>query len=230
MSENVTTVDVDAADAVEIPIVKVTTADEFRAVAKTYGVPVGERGRVPKKNLFDALLPLIIAGKIKFVETEFLSLADARGVVKGEKKIKPHVSYRINYHTLNKNGKPMPGVQLMLTQNEIKSYLPNVRGMVNIAFATMAVALHRAKDGALLADLNKYVVTSVEKIETMPGGDVQTMTDQTDTEDTDAQSNAETTNAMPEDEDTREAVSNAGSDTETPTDAVVVGAGDLVPA
>ena len=223
MSENNTPVAVDDVDAVEIPVIKVTNADEFRAVAKVYDIPVGERGRLPKKNLFDALLPLIIAGKIKFVETEFLSLADARGVIKGEKKAKPEISYKITYHTLNKNGKPMPSITVTLTQNEIKSYLPHVKGMVNIAFATMAIAMHRAKEGALLADLNKYVVTGLVKVETMPGTDVESVTDEVDT---DAQSAAEVTDDTSKGEDTGEAV----TDSEKPTDAVAVDAGELVPA
>jgi len=215
MSENNTPVAVDVVDAVEIPVIKVTNADEFRAVAKVYGIPVGERGRLPKKNLFDALLPLIIAGKVKFVETEFLSLADARGVIKGERKAKPEISYRITYHTLNKNGKPMPGTTVTLTANEIRSYLPNVKGMVNVAMATMAIALYRAKDGSPLTDLNKYVITGLVKIEDTPGTDEPTANGEADT---DAQNGAEDTDSASEGEDTGEAVSDADSDSETPTD------------
>jgi hypothetical protein len=201
-------------DTTVTPVIKIENADAFRTVAKEYGVPVGERGRLPKRALFEILLPLIISGEIKFIPTEFFSQLDAVGTVKGEKKIKPSISYRINYHVLNKNGKPMPGTSVTLTQNEIKSYLPNVKGMVNVALATMAVALHRAKDGAVLTDLNKYVVSDVVKIETMPGTGEQTVT-VADDANTDAQSNAEDTNDTSKGENTGEAVSNADSDAET---------------
>lgn len=187
--------------------IEINNAIEFRKFAKEFGIEVQDKGRLPKRALLEAILRLAFQGDVKFTETPFFSLAAMNGTTSARDQ---EIIYKITYHTLNKNGKPMPPVTITLTQNEIKSYVPNVKGMINYAMATMVVALHRSKDDSLLADLNKYVVTGLVKLGAAPGTDIADVTS--------------------EGEDTEETVTDADSDSETPTDAVVVNAGELVSA
>lgn len=188
-------------DTTANPTIVINGPVEFRKVAAEYGIAVGERGRLPMRALAKALVTASLKGDVAFQDTTYFQItAWAMGETVGTRKAKADVAYLITYKVLNKNGKEMPNtITLELTENQIRSYLPNVKGMISSAFATMAVALHKAKEGALLSDVNKYVVTSVERKELIEA----------------VESNAEATDVAPKGDDTGETPEDAQTDAET---------------
>lgn len=196
-------------DTTTIPTVQIKTPAEFRALVEKLNkdlpaekkINVGDRGRLPMREVSRVLVTQQLAGKLKCIDTDYFPItAWAMGATVGTRKAKADVAYLITYKVLNKNGKEMPNtITLELTENQIRSYLPNVKGMISSAFATMAVALHKAKEGALLSDVNKYVVTSVERKELIEA----------------VESNAETTDVAPKGDDTGDTPEDAQTDAET---------------
>jgi hypothetical protein len=162
MSETTTT------ETPAVRVLNITTKEDFVRVATEYGVKVGGRGNLPKRALFAAVLSDIVAGKVKLIPTSFLS-PDVQNTTPREKKIKPEVSYRITYKVIS-NGEPSgEDITVSLTENEIRSHLPHVKGQVGFAFATMALALHNADEDNTPGDLiQSYAVTDVARVETLP--------------------------------------------------------------
>lgn len=201
-------------DTTANPTITINGPEEFRKVAAKYGIAVGERGRLPMRALARALVSASLKGDVVFQDTTYFQItAWAMGETVGTRKAKVDVTYEISYHVLNKNGKPMPSITLALSENEIRSYVPNVKGMISPAFATMAVALHKAKEGAPLSDLNRYVITSVARKESVVV----------------PESSAETTVVAPKGDDTGETTEDAQTATED-AETIVADTHELVGA
>lgn len=199
-------VETPAAETVETPAVRViniTSKGEFVRIAKEYGIKVGERGNLPKRALFTAMLNDIVSGKVKLVPTEFLS-PEVQNKTPREKKIKPEVSYTITYKMVADGAPSGDDLTLTLTENEVRSYLPHVKGQVSAAFATMVLALHNANENTSVASVLSYAVSDVEKVETFPT----------------AESVAETTEDAPKGEETQETDKDADKTSETVPDVV----------
>lgn len=151
-------------------IINIANTDDFRKIAAEFGVTVGERGALPAKRLAGVLLDAERKGEVKVIDTDYFSLLSAAlGAPRGEKKIKPDVSFTITYQMVN-NGKPAgEEFTLSLTENAIRSYLPHVKGMVSSAYATMVLALHLADDDEVtpINALLQYAVSDVERVETV---------------------------------------------------------------
>lgn len=146
-------------------LIKINTPEEFRAIAKKYGVAVGERGRLPMRELSRLLAKDQLNGKIKFADTDYFPISKwALGETIGTRKSRDSFSFIITYTVKNVEG----AQTLTLTENEIRSYLPNVKGMIGAAFATMAVALHlnAEESETALSVLTNYTVTDVKRVET----------------------------------------------------------------
>lgn len=188
-----------AVETVETPAVRViniTSKDEFVRVASEYGIKVGERGGLPKRALFAAVLNDIVAGTVKLVPTSFLS-PDVQNTTPREKKIKPEVSYKITYKVVSGGNPSGDDLTLKLTENEIRSYLPHVKGIVGFAFATMVLALHNSEESTSVASVLSYAVSDIERVETFPTSEsVAETTEEApkgdDTSDTDADKAPET--------------------------------------
>lgn len=192
-------------------VIRINNRADFRKAAQPFGINVGERGRLPYSDFGLAILPGVASGDIIVEDTPFFSLAIAAGKAKASAS-DVEISYTITYRVLNsKTGKPMPGDKtLTVTTNEIKSYLPhlNARGVLSASTALMVVAVAKAKDGALLTDLQKYVITKVAKVETSSTSDkaAEGTEQPADTEDT---SDSSTDADKPSDEHASEEMINA---------------------
>lgn len=172
-----------------VPVVKINTIDEFNAVAVQYGVEMQGKGRLPRKALAAKLITAAATGAITLVDTEFFPVVGiATGAVKATYKKSSEFSYVITY-----NVRGVESEQTMtLTENEVRSYLPNVKGQVNGAFATMLVALHSASlvdsdDVVALSALTNYTVNTVDRVDsaTLPvESDTATTEDKPEGEDT----------------------------------------------
>lgn len=159
-------------DTTTIPHVKISNPDQFRAfiveLNKTRSdaekIKTGERGRLPMRAVAPIIVRAQLDGKLTFEDTDYFPISRwAFGETVGTRKSKDEVSYLITY-TVKGTDKPQT---LTLTENEVRSYLPNVKGIVGGAFATMAVALHlNAEDSsAPLTSLLNYTVSKVERVE-----------------------------------------------------------------
>lgn len=158
-------------DAKTARTITIANSDDFRKIAAEFGVTVGKRGGLPAKRLASVLLDAERKGEVKVIDTDCFSLLTAVfGAPRGEKKIKPDVSFTITYKMVN-NGEPAgEELTLSLTEDEVRSYLPHVKGMVSAAYATMVLALHLADDDEVtpITALLKYAVSDVERVETSP--------------------------------------------------------------
>lgn len=202
MSETV--VETPAVETVEAPairVINITSKDEFVKVANEYGIKVGERGNLPKRALFAAILNDIVSGKVKLVPTSFLS-PEVQNTTPREKKVKPQISYVITYKMVTGGEPTGDDLTLTLTENEVRSYLPHVKGQVSTAFATMVLALHNAVETTSVAALLTYAVSDVERVETFPT----------------SESVAETTDDAPKGDDTQETDKDADKTSETVED------------
>lgn len=202
MSETV--VETPAVETVEAPairVINITSKDEFVKVANEYGIKVGERGNLPKRALFAAILNDIVSGKVKLVPTSFLS-PEVQNTTPREKKVKPQISYVITYKMVTGGEPTGDDLTLTLTENEVRSYLPHVKGQVSTAFATMVLALHNADENTSVATLLTYAVSDVERVETFPT----------------SESVAETTDDAPKGDDTQETDKDADKTSETVED------------
>ncbi len=168
MSETVVveTSDVAIEKAPSVRVINITTKDEFIKVANEYKIKVGERGNLPKRALFAAVLNDVVAGTVKLIPTSFLS-PDVQNKTPREKKDKPEVSYKITYKMIVDGAPSGDDLTLDLSENEVRSYLPHVKGQVGFAFATMVLALHNADDENSVGELLlSYAVSDVERVET----------------------------------------------------------------
>lgn len=190
-------------DTTTIPHVKISNPDQFRAfiveLNKTRSdaekIKTGERGRLPMRTVAPIIVRAQLDGKLTFEDTDYFQISRwAFGETVGTRKSKDEVSYLITY-TVKGTDKPQT---LTLTENEVRSYLPNVKGIVGGAFATMAVALHlNAEDSsAPLTSLLNYTVSKVERVE--------------------AEQPGEATEEAPKGDDTGEQKSDADKASETP--------------
>lgn len=151
----------------DVRTVEIKNPAELRKVANEYRIKFGERGRLPMRELSRVLIQDQLKGNIKCVDTSYFPISRwALGETVGTRKNKDDVSYVITY-TVKGNDKSQT-LTLTLTENEVRSYLPNVKGIVGGAFATMAVALHlnAEESGTPLTALLNYTVSDVKRIET----------------------------------------------------------------
>lgn len=158
-------------DAKTARTITIANTEDFRKIAAEFGVTVGERGALPAKRLAGVLLDAERKGEVKVIDTGYFSLLTAAfGTPRGEKKIKPDVSFIITYKMVNKGEPAGEDLTLSLTENEIRGYLPHVKGMVSGAYATMVLALHLADDEEVtpITALLQYAVSDVERVETFP--------------------------------------------------------------
>jgi len=187
-------------DAKTARIITIANSDDFRKIAAELGVVVGERGALPAKRLAGILLDAERKGEVQVIDTQYFSLLTAAlGSVRGEKKVKPEVSFTITYKMV-KDGKPDGNdLTLSLPESAIRSYLPNVKGKMGGAFATMVLALHLANEEATIEALLQYAVSDVERVETYPVV---------------SENAAETTERAPEGDDTEKPISEGDKATE----------------
>jgi len=200
MSET-TAVETPAVVAVETPAVRViniTSKEEFVKVASEYGIKVGERGNLPRRALFAAVLSDIVDGKVKLIPTGYLS-PDVQNKTPREAKVKPVVSYVITYKMVADGAPSGDDLTLSLTENEVRSYLPHVKGQVSAAYATMVLALFHSEESTSVASVLKYAVSDVERVESFPV----------------SESVAETTEEAPKGDDTQETNTDADKTPET---------------
>lgn len=198
MAETTTeTVDNATVETPAVRVINITTKEEFVKVANEYGIKVGERGNLPKRALFAAVLNDIVAGTVKLVPTSFLS-PDVQNKTPREKKEKPEISYVITYKVVEGGNPSGDDLTLTLTENEVRSYLPHVKGQVSTAFATMVLALYNSEESTSVASVLKYAVSDVERVETFA-----------------SQSVTETTEEAPKGDDTGETDKDADKASET---------------
>ena len=166
-------VETPAVETVEVPAVRViniTSKGEFVKIAKEYGIEVGKRGNLPKRALFAAILNDIVSGKVKLVPTDFLS-PEVQNKTPREAKVKPEISYTITYKMVADGAPSGDDLTLTLTENEVRSYLPHVKGIVGVAFATLVLALHNSEESTSVASVLSYAVSDVERVETFPASE-----------------------------------------------------------
>lgn len=156
-----------ANEAPAVRVINITTKEQFVKVANEYGIKVGERGNLPKRALFAAVLNDIVAGTVKLVPTSFLS-PDVQNKTPREAKVKPEISYVITYKMVADGAPSGDDLTLSLTENEVRSYLPHVKGQVSSAFATMVLALYNSDENTSVASVLTYAVSDVERVETFP--------------------------------------------------------------
>lgn len=158
-----------ADEAPVVRVINITSKEEFVKVANEYGITVGERGSLPKRALFAKVLDDIVAGTVKLIPTDFLN-PSVQNTTPREKKVKPIISYKITYQVVT-DGKPIGSdLTLELSENEVRSYLPHVKGQVSAAYATMVLALHNngGPESNPVESLLTYAVSDVERVETFP--------------------------------------------------------------
>lgn len=160
--------DVETVETPAVRVINITSKEEFVKVANEYGITVGERGNLPRRALFAAVLSDIVDGKVKLIPTGFLS-PDVQNKTPREKRVKPEVSYKFTYKMVTDDVPSGDDLTLSLTENKVRSYLPHVKGQVSAAFATMVLALHNASDENSVGELLlSYAVSDVERVETFP--------------------------------------------------------------
>ena len=197
MSENIET----TVEAPAVRVIHITSKDEFVKVATEYGITVGERGNLPKRALFAKVLNDIVAGTVKLIPTDFLN-PSVQNTTPRATKVKPIVSYKITYKVVSNGTLSVEDFTVKLTENEVRSYLPHVKGQVGFAFATMVLALHNADEESSVGELLlSYAVSDVERVESVPVVAVKPV---------------EKTEDAPKGDDTGEQVPDADKATETP--------------
>lgn len=157
-----------ADEAPVVRVINITSKEEFVKVANEYGITVGERGSLPKRALFAKVLDDIVAGTVKLIPTDFLN-PSVQNTTPREKKVKPIISYKITYKMVTDGAPSGDDLTLELSENEVRSYLPHVKGQVGSAFATMVLALHNGEEESNpVESLLSYAVSDVERVETFP--------------------------------------------------------------
>jgi hypothetical protein len=159
-------------DTTTIPHIKINNADEFRVFVGKLNesrsaadkIKVGDRGRLPMRAVAPIVVRAQLNGELTFEDTTYFPISRwAFGETVGTRKTRDQFSYVITY-TVRGDDKVQT---LTLSENEIRSYLPNVKGIIGSAFATMAVALHLNSEESetLLTALTNYTVSNVDRIE-----------------------------------------------------------------
>lgn len=162
------------ANATESNVVCISDEKEFRRVATAYGVKLPKRGRLPRKALAEAL---IIAG-VLITDTIFFSRAHAFPGAVAPKSVREN-RYTIRYRVVTGQGRRMPNVlETEMTDTEIRELTPNVKGRINEALVTIALATRKAGTG--VADAQRLYVESVTRVEDSPevsSSDAETVED-----------------------------------------------------
>lgn len=191
-----------------VRVVEINSADELRAIGNEFkstysNVPAwaairfGDRGRLPMRDAAKLLVGLQLAGDIKIVDTDYFPVTQwALGGTVSPHKSRDGFSYVITYSVKGVDGTHT----LTLTDDVVNEYLPNVKGKVGGAYATMLVALHlnTEDENAPLSMLTNYTVKDVTRIATPSESDVKK------------------TEEAPKGDDTGESKTDADKATETP--------------
>jgi hypothetical protein len=197
-------------ESTAVRVVEIKSADELRSIGNefksTYSdvkgwkeIRFGDRGRLPMRDAAKLFVSLQLAGEIKIVDTDYYPITEwALGGTVSPHKSRDGFSYVITYSVKGVDGTHT----LTLTDDAVNEYLPNVKGKVGGAYATMLLALHlNAEDeNTLLSVLTNYSVKDVTRIATPSESDVKKTED------------------APKGDDTGEQVSDADKATETPED------------
>lgn len=159
-------------ETVSIPSIKISNAAEFRAAVKLplfadkEGNPLvkaGERGRLPFRAFAKLLIGLQLKGVLTTVDTTYFRISSwALDEVVSGHDTRDEFSYVITYTIKGVDGEH----KLTLTDNEVSSYLPNVKGKMSTDRALMLVALHLnvEEESAPLAVLTNYTVSGVSRV------------------------------------------------------------------
>lgn len=197
----------------DVTIVEIKNADQFRAAAKTFGVPVGERGALPRKALLIAVRAAVAAGTHELVETPFFGVDAVLG--SGTPIKRGDLAWTISFTTKNPETGDESKGQADITAKQIHTLLPNANLQGRSLSNTVALVMVASLDGASVAELVNYTVTGVARK---------------------AESVATPVVEAPKGEDTPETVPDADKATETPEDVkpdaapVVEVTPELVPA
>lgn len=144
----------------EITMVKIETADEFNEACEKYGVSYVVGKRKPFKALALAIrnTPMTV-----IIDTPFFYTAMATGAHLKPRGVKAEITYAVAFAVVsektNKPGKPRT---LVLSEDDILSATPHVKGRVGHARATMALSAKLGIEWPLIA------VEDVKRIETAP--------------------------------------------------------------
>lgn len=194
-------------DTQVVPNVAINNPEEFRSFVAELNkgrderdeIKVGDRGRLPMREVSRAIVRLQQSGALTFTDTIYFPITDwALGETVSPHKSKSGFSYVITYSVKGVDGTHT----LTLTDDVVNEYLPNVKGKVGGAYATMLVALHlnTEDENAPLSRLTNYSVKNVTRIATPPESEVKKTED------------------APKGDDTPETDTDADKATETPED------------
>lgn len=170
-----------------VRVVEIKNADELRSIGNEFkntysdiagwqAIKFGDRGRLPMRDAARLFVALQLAGKIRIVDTAYFPITEwALGGTVSAHKSRDGFSYVITYSV-----KGVDGVHtLTLTDDVVNKYLPNVKGKIGGAYATMLVALHlNAEDeNTPLSVLTNYTVADVTRIPTPSESDAKASED-----------------------------------------------------
>ncbi len=169
-----------------VRVVEINNADELRSIGNEFkstysnvpgwdAIKFGERGRLPMRDAAKLLVGLQLAGEIKIVDTDYFKITEwALGGTVSPHKSRDGFSYVITYSVKDVEGTHT----LTLTDDKVNEYLPNVKGKVGGAYATMLLALHlnTEDENTPLSVLTNYSVKDVTRIPT-PSESVAQKTD-----------------------------------------------------
>lgn len=162
-----------------IPVVRIENETQFADACKTYGVSFKGHGRKP----FKALAVAITFGHGHIIDdTEYFNRAMGLTVPTGPRvvKIKPIISWAVTYSRVGKNGKPNKSTtDIVLSEEDIRTNAPNVKGSLNHAFATLVLAALKGEDWTT------FYVHTVQKVSTLPAAPTEDESDDEDESDED---------------------------------------------
>lgn len=177
-------------------IVEIKNGDEFRTVAKSFGITVGERGALPRKALLIAVRGAVAAGTHELIETPFFGVDAVLGSGTSGVKRGPLawvITYRTTDPATKVQGDP---ISFVVTGEQIKNVLPDASLQGRSLSSVVALVMVGWRDGLSISELRNHTVTAVVRVE----------------------DNAEKTEDAPKVEDTGEQGSDADKATETPED------------
>jgi hypothetical protein len=141
--------------------VKITGKEDFRAVAKAFGVKTPEGpGAMPKRQLLVAVREAVKAGTAELIETDYFGV-DA--VINGTGTTNAKGGWKISYRVINpETGKvDGPVLSIEVDKDKIKSILPDATLQGAKLNAVIVLVMVSNFEGAGVAEFKNYVVTDV---------------------------------------------------------------------
>lgn len=146
-----------------IPIVRIENDEQFRDATEKY---LGKRYHKGAKPFRSLALAITVGHGHLIADTEYFQRAMGAGVPTGPRgsKPKPVITYAVEYQRVSEktNKVHARAYTIVLTEDDVKSNAPHVRGKVGTALVTMVLSAMKNEDW------RTFHVMSVQRVETLP--------------------------------------------------------------